>query len=118
MKGAHGAPEVARASDEAIIALRPRRTSDEELGDDLADEWLCSARNAQLPPADLDWCWLFLGGRGTGKKTHAMTGAIHTAVRAGTKRIHLIPCRRHQRVQSGGAIRAHAPQGIGARAPP
>src|SRR5215831_6561051 len=26
----------------------------------------CSARDAQLPLPDLDWCWLFLGGRGAG----------------------------------------------------
>jgi phage terminase large subunit-like protein len=60
-----------------------------ELGDDLADEWLFSARDAQLPPIDLDWLWLFLGGRGTGK-THAMSNAIHAAVRAGLRRIHLV----------------------------
>jgi phage terminase large subunit-like protein len=54
-----------------------------------AGEWLYEARDAQLPPRNLDWCWLFLGGRGTGK-SHAMSAAIHMAVRAGLKRIHLV----------------------------
>src|SRR5262245_15109531 len=43
----------------------------------------------RLPPADLGWCWLFLGGRGAGK-SHSMSAAVHTAVRAGISRIHLI----------------------------
>src|SRR6516225_6752364 len=46
-------------------------------------------RDAQLPPPDLSWCWLFLGGRGAGK-SHSMSAAVHTAVRAGLKRIHFI----------------------------
>jgi len=61
----------------------------EDLADDEADEWLFTARDAQLPPTDLDWCWLFLGGRGTGK-SHSLSGAIHIAVRAGIKRVHLV----------------------------
>jgi phage terminase large subunit-like protein len=52
------------------------------LGDDAADDWVFRARDAQLPPIDLDWCWLFLGGRGTGK-SHSMSAAVHIAVRAG-----------------------------------
>jgi len=60
-----------------------------DLSDEEADEWILSARDAQLPPDDLGWCWLFLGGRGTGK-SHSLSGAIHIAVRAGFKRIHLI----------------------------
>src|SRR5215510_771080 len=59
------------------------------LGDDAADDWVFQARDAQLPPDDLGWCWLFLGGRGTGK-SHSMSAAVHVAVRAGIKRIHLI----------------------------
>ena len=46
------------------------------LGDDAADDWVFRARDAQLPPADLGWCWLFLGGRGTGK-SHSMSAAVH-----------------------------------------
>lgn len=53
-----------------------------ELGDDAADDWALGARDEQLPPEDLDWAFLFLGGRGCGK-TRALSGAIHTAVRAG-----------------------------------
>ena len=60
-----------------------------ELGDDRSAEWLFAARDAQLPPPDLGWCWLFLGGRGAGK-THAGSSAIHLAVRAGLSRIHAI----------------------------
>ena len=60
-----------------------------ELGNDAADSWVFGARDDQLPPENLDWCWLFLGGRGAGK-TRAMSGAIHAAARAGVKRIHLI----------------------------
>ena len=59
------------------------------LGDDAAEDWVFAARDAQLPPQDLDWCWLFLGGRGTGK-SHSMSAAVHTAVRAGITRIHFI----------------------------
>jgi phage terminase large subunit-like protein len=46
--------------------------------DDAADDWLFKARDAQLPPADLDWCWLFLGGRGTGK-SHSMSATAQCA---------------------------------------
>ena len=54
-----------------------------------ADQWVHTARDAQLPPRDLDWCWLVLAGRGAGK-SHSMSAAIHTAIRAGLSRIHLI----------------------------
>src|SRR5262245_14723631 len=57
------------------------------LGDDAAEDWVFAARDAQLPPPDLSWCWLFLGGRGAGK-SHSMSAAVHTAVRAGISRIH------------------------------
>jgi phage terminase large subunit-like protein len=59
------------------------------LGDDAAEDWVFGARDAQLPPPDLSWCWLFLGGRGAGK-SHSMSATVHTAVRAGIKRIHFI----------------------------
>jgi len=59
------------------------------LGDDAAEDWVFAARDAQLPPPGLSWCWLFLGGRGAGK-SHSMSAAVHTAVRAGIKRIHFI----------------------------
>ena len=59
------------------------------LGDDAAEDWVFAARDAQLPPPELDWCWLFLGGRGAGK-SHSMSAAVHTAVRAGISRIHFI----------------------------
>ena len=52
-------------------------------------DWIFNARDSQLPPRDLDWCWLFLGGRGTGK-SHAMSCAVHTAVRSGLRRIHVV----------------------------
>jgi phage terminase large subunit-like protein len=58
-------------------------------GDDAADEWVFQARDAQLPPENCGWCWLFLGGRGTGK-SRSMSGAAHLAVRAGIRRIHLV----------------------------
>jgi len=61
----------------------------QEAGDDYTTEWTFAARNAQLPPNDLDWCWLFLGGRGTGK-SHAMSASVHMAVRAGLGRIHVV----------------------------
>ena len=66
-----------------------RATLVRELGNTMADEWVFMARDAQLPPPDLDWAWLFLGGRGSGK-THAISNAVHTAVRAGLGRIHVI----------------------------
>lgn len=52
-------------------------------------DWVFQARDAQLPPPDLDWCWLLLGGRGFGK-SHATSSAVHMGIRAGLKRIHLI----------------------------
>jgi phage terminase large subunit-like protein len=80
-----------RAMRTKLRAMRPeaRARLIAELGDDAADDWALGARDDQLPPEDLDWCFLFLGGRGCGK-TRAMSGAIHTAVRAGIRRIHLI----------------------------
>ena len=54
-----------------------------------AGDWVFHARDAQLPPPDLDWCWLLLGGRGFGK-SHSMSAAVHIAIRAGISRIHLI----------------------------
>src|SRR5215510_2045646 len=59
------------------------------LGDDAAEDWVFAARDAQLPPPDLSWCWLFLGGRGAGK-SHSMSAAVHTAIRAGITRIHFV----------------------------
>src|SRR5262249_33069797 len=52
------------------------------LGDDAAEDWIFAARDAQLPPSDLSWCWLVRGGRGAGE-AHSMSAAVHTAVRAG-----------------------------------
>jgi DNA invertase Pin-like site-specific DNA recombinase len=75
------------------------------LGDDAADDWVFWARDAQLPPTDPGWCWLFFGGRGTGK-SHSMSAAVHVAVRAGVKRIHLIA--RFVEVESGK--RSNRPQ--------
>jgi phage terminase large subunit-like protein len=74
-----------------VRAMRPERRQQmfAELGDDAADEWVFAARDAQLPPPDLGWAWLYLGGRGTGK-THAGSATIHLAVRAGLSRIHAI----------------------------
>jgi phage terminase large subunit-like protein len=74
------------ADERAALA---RYLNDIEALDGEAGEWLYEARDAQLPPRDLDWGWLFLGGRGTGK-SHAMSCAVHIAVRAGLKRIHLV----------------------------
>lgn len=61
----------------------------QRLGDERAQDWVFKARDAQLPPIDLGDCWLFLAGRGAGK-SHSMSAAVHMAVRAGIKRIHLI----------------------------
>lgn len=85
--------EVRRLHD---MRRQVRALNDEQLqtfmnvaGDEAADEWVFQSRDAQLPPYDCGWCWLFLGGRGTGK-SRSMSGAAHLAVRAGIKRIHLI----------------------------
>jgi phage terminase large subunit-like protein len=74
-----------------VRAMTPERRAQmfADLGDDAADEWLFAARDAQLPPPDLGWAWLFLGGRGAGK-THTGSSAIHLAVRAGLSRIHAV----------------------------
>src|SRR6516225_9743833 len=42
------------------------------LGDDAAEDWVFAARDAQLPPPDLSWCWLFLGGEVTASRGKAM----------------------------------------------
>jgi phage terminase large subunit-like protein len=86
--------EAVRALHQARAKVRtmtPERRAQlvAELGDDGAGEWLFAARDAQLPPADLGWCWLYLGARGTGK-SHAAASAIHLAVRAGLGRIHAV----------------------------
>jgi len=54
-----------------------------------AGDWVFHARDAQLPPPDLDWCWLLLGGRGFGK-SHSLSAAVHIAIRSGISRIHLV----------------------------
>jgi phage terminase large subunit-like protein len=75
--------EIRRMSEDEVEALMA------DLGDNAADSWMFAARDAQLPPRDLDWCWLLLGGRGFGK-SHSMSATVHMAVRAGITRIHLI----------------------------
>jgi phage terminase large subunit-like protein len=74
--------DVRALSEEAREALMEAKA-------DAGRDWVFLARDAQLPPADLGWCWLFLGGRGAGK-SHSMSCAVHTAVRAGITRIHLV----------------------------
>jgi phage terminase large subunit-like protein len=49
----------------AIALLR--FTSDVSLTEFYASGRDLVNRDAQLPPPDLSWCWLFLGGRGAGK---------------------------------------------------
>jgi phage terminase large subunit-like protein len=61
----------------------------ETLGETLADSWALTARDSQLPPRHLGWCWIFVGGRGTGK-TRALSGCVHAAIRSGLKRLHYI----------------------------
>src|SRR5262252_145472 len=84
IRRAHETRAAIAAMDEAAVE---RLIAD--MGDRLAEHWTYNARDAQLPPPDLDWCWLFLAGRGSGK-SHSMSCAIHMAVRAGIKRIHLV----------------------------
>ena len=74
--------DIRALSDEAREAFIARMTN-------ASTDWAFRARDAQLPPPDLGWCWLFLGGRGAGK-SHSMSAAVHMAVRAGISRIHLI----------------------------
>jgi phage terminase large subunit-like protein len=47
-----------------IRSLPPAKAEEfmKRLSDDAADD--C---DAPVPPPDLDWCWLSLGGRGAGK---------------------------------------------------
>lgn len=54
-----------------------------------AASWVFKARDAQLPPADLGFFWLFMAGRGAGK-SEAMARAAHIAVKAGIRRMHII----------------------------
>ena len=48
------------------------------LGDDAAEDWVFAARDAQLPPPDLSWCWLFLG---TGKIALDVAGGAYCGAR-------------------------------------
>src|SRR5262245_46820837 len=79
------------AQREAVAALSDaeRNMLARTLGDQWAEEWIFAAREAQLPPRDLDWCWVCLGGRGFGK-SHSCSSAVHMAVRAGIKRVHIV----------------------------
>src|SRR5215472_425890 len=82
------------------------------LGDDAAEDWVFAARDAQLPPPDLSWCWLFLGGRGAGK-SHSMSQAVHTAVRAGISALIVLMTSGNQShwdpIEGRGAIHFIAP---------
>jgi hypothetical protein len=89
----------------------------QDLGNDATEDWVFAARTAQLPPPDLNWCWLFLGGRGTGK-SHSMSAAVHLAVRAGIKRIHLIAPRSSNIRGSVGAFPFGSVPGANCRHPP
>jgi len=74
-----------------LRAMTPeqREAAAAQIEEELAESWTLTARDAQLPPRDLGWCWLFVGGRGTGK-THALSGAVHMSIRAGLKRLSYI----------------------------
>jgi hypothetical protein len=52
------------------------------LGDDAAEDWVFAARDAQLPPPDLSWCWLFLGGRAPANRTRCPQRCILRCVLA------------------------------------
>jgi len=85
--------EVARVQQfrESLRALsdKERDAPARELGDDFADSWEIRARDEQLPPPGDWWCWVLGSRRGFGK-TRSLSGAIHHAVRAGYRRIHLV----------------------------
>jgi hypothetical protein len=59
-----------------IRSLPPAKAEEfmKRLGDDAADDWVFRARDAQLPPPDLSWGWLFLGGRGTASRIRCASG--------------------------------------------
>ena len=61
-----------------INEMTPEETDEliRGLGDDVAEDWVFAARNAQLPPPDLSWCWLFLGGRGPENRTQCRRRCI------------------------------------------
>ena len=86
---AHNLRDTLKRLSDAERAELVKRLHGVEGFDGEVGEWWYDARDSQLPPRDLSWCWLFLGGRGTGK-THAMSSAVHMAVRAGLKRIHIV----------------------------
>ena len=90
---AHNLRDTLKRLSDAERAELVKRLHGVEGFDGEVGEWWYDARDSQLPPRDLSWCWLFLGGPGTGK-THAMSSAVHMAVRAGLKRIHIVGPRR------------------------
>jgi hypothetical protein len=45
------------SADERVALAR--YLNDVEAVDGEVSEWIYEARDAQLPPCDLDWCWLF-----------------------------------------------------------
>jgi phage terminase large subunit-like protein len=60
-----------------------------ESGAGSPNDWLLTARDAQLPPRGGWSVWLFLGGRGCGK-THALSASVHLAIRAGLGRLNFV----------------------------
>jgi hypothetical protein len=56
-----------------VRAMTPERRAQmfARLDDDEAENWLLSARDEQLPPPDLGWCWLYLGAAEQEKPTPA-----------------------------------------------
>lgn len=59
------------------------------LGDNHAKDWIFTARDNQLPPLDFFDTWVINAGRGFGK-TRAGAEAVHLAVEAGYRRLHLV----------------------------
>src|SRR5262249_61719753 len=51
------------------------------LGDDAAEDWIFAARDAQLPPSDLSWCWVLLAG-GVARATESVLAVAEPSARA------------------------------------
>ena len=71
------------------------------LGDDAAEDWVFAARDAQLPPPDLSWCWprrrqiaLNVGG---GAYRGARWDKAHPLHRPNHDRLSRCQCRRQER---------------------
>ena len=90
VRALHRVRREIRALDDTQREALIKHLNEVEGIDGSRDEWVFDARDAQIPPKDDEWTiWCFMGGRASGK-THALSQAVHLAVRAGVQEMSFI----------------------------